>query len=367
MFVQVSSIKKMAESLDEIIDIKLFEDDLKFIDPNFIRSIASIFSYKIYCDSEYLMITTDDSKYVYGKHICEWLSLKYHPIRPQQISLLNDMKIVQVDSGWNFVAILTDDGRVYLASNDSNWKTKRTLRLISNDNDRFKMIACGARHLLLLRQDGHVFAMGDNSWGQITGNKSSYRRMIHIKNLENVKLITCGGDHCLAVTDTEKVYSWGLNYSGQLGYGDENKRNTPCLVPFPNSDSSCIKDIVAGMYHSLFLFENGQLWGCGSNYNGVLGLGEEIKQSKLTKITIKIRQLTRIPKKQQINLERIACSRDRHFSLAYDGSSYYAWGETNNGKWSSPRRLDGHPISFASASVQVLNSPITFGLSNIID
>nr|XP_046916411.1 RCC1 and BTB domain-containing protein 1-like [Dermatophagoides farinae] len=214
------------------------------------------------------------------------------------------------------------------------------------------MIACGWYHLLLLRQDGLVFTMGDNHWSQITGDeKSPYECMIHIDNLENVKLIVGGGLHSLSMTNKGEIYSWGSNGWGQLGLA---------------ADSYSIKDIVAGKYHSLFLFDNGQLWGCGSNYNGVLGLGEEIKQSKLTKITIKIRQLTRIPKKQQINLERIACSRDRHFSLAYDGSSYYAWGETNNSKWSSPMKLGKWHSSFASSSV-VMDSPITFGLSNIID
>ncbi|XP_075588694.1 RCC1 and BTB domain-containing protein 2 [Dermatophagoides farinae] len=344
----------MAESLDEIIDIKLFEDDLKFIDPDFIRSIASIFSYKIYYDSEYLMITTDDSKYVYGKHICEWLSLKYHPIRPQQISLLNDMKIVQVDYGYDFIAILTDDGRVYLASNDSNWKTNKTLRWISEDNDRFKMIACGKYHLLMLRQDGHVFAMGSNSCGQITGNeKSSYERMIHIDNQENVELIACGGFHSLSTTNNGEIYSWGQNNSEQLGLGDKKNRNTPSLVEFPNGDSTRIKDIIGGIFFSLFLFENGQLWGCGSNRNGELGLGDDIKRSKLMKIPIE-------------NLQQIACSKFHNFSLAYDGSSYYAWGETKFGKWSSPVKLNDNPASFAAASAMILSTPITFGLTPTI-
>ena len=351
---QVSSIKKMAESLDEIIDIKLFEDDLKFIDPDFIRSIASIFSYKIYYDSEYLMITTDDSKYVYGKHICEWLSLKYHPIRPQQISLLNDVKIVQVDYGYDFIAILTDDGRVYLASNDSNWKTNATFRLINTGNDRFKMISCGYLYLLLLRQDGHVFAMGDNRVGQITGNeKSSYESMINT-GIANVKLIACGGNHSFSITNKEEIYSWGPNSYGQLGLSNKEISRTPCLVAFPNDESINIriKEIVAGDQHSLFLFENGQLWGCGCNYNGELGIGNR-RRSKLAKIPIG-------------NLQQIKYSKTHNFSFAYDGSSYYVWGKTKYDKWLLPKKLDGHPTSFAYASVQVLNSPITFGITSAI-
>nr|XP_046915946.1 RCC1 and BTB domain-containing protein 2-like [Dermatophagoides farinae] len=298
---------------------------------------------------------TEKATYAYGEKICSWLSLKHDMSKPQQISLLNDKKIVQVDSGRDIVSILTDDGQVFIASDvKSKWDTNETLRLINTGNDCFKMIACGRGHLLMLRQDGHVFAMGDNSYGQITGNeKSSFESMIHIAKLENVELIVCGRFQSLSIANNGEIYSWGLNEFGQLGLGDEKNRNIPCLIPFPNDDliDIRIKDIVAGMYHSLFLFENGQLWGCGSNKYGQLGLGDDIKRSKLTKIPIE-------------NVQQIACSKFDCFSLAYDGSSYYAWGR--NSSWSSPKKLDYHPTSFASASTMILSSPLTFGLTSTI-
>ncbi|KAH7637978.1 hypothetical protein HUG17_9082 [Dermatophagoides farinae] len=247
------------------------------------------------------LLMTKDATYAYGEEICSSFSLKHDMSKPQRISLLNDVKIVQVDYGRNFIAILTDDGQVFLASAPkTKWKTKRTLQLISNDNDRFKMIACGCLHLLLLRQDGHVFAMGNNCFGQITA---------------------CGGDHSLSITNKGEIYSWGLNSCGQLGLGDENKRSTPCLVSFPNDDliDIRIKDIVAGQQHSLFLFENGQLWGCGSDYDCQLGLGDYFKRLTPTKIPIE-------------NVQQIACSKFDSFSLAHDRSSYYAWGKTKYGK-----------------------------------
>ncbi|KAH9500992.1 RCC1 and BTB domain-containing protein 1, variant 3 [Dermatophagoides farinae] len=272
----------MARSPTESIDIELFQDDFKNIDQEFLQSVISIFSFfpLIFYKIQFLLMTKE-ATYAYGKEICSWLSLEddmeadskwemiNHMIKPQRISCLDDMKIVQVDYGHDFVAILTDDGRVYLASDDSNWKTNKTFRLISNDNDRFKMIACGGMHLLLLRQDGHVFAMGNNCYGQITGNneKSSYESMVHIDKLENVKLIVCGMSHNFSLTNNGEIYSWGSNDCGQLGLGDNEDRDTPCLVAFSNDDliDIRIKDIVAGRKHSLFLFENGQLWGCGSN------------------------------------------------------------------------------------------------------
>ncbi|KAH7638237.1 hypothetical protein HUG17_9343 [Dermatophagoides farinae] len=261
--------------------------------------------------------------------------------KPQQISILNDMKIVQVDSGYDFVAILTNNGHVFIASDvKSKWKTNNTFKLINPHYCRFKMIACGKHHLLMLERDGYVF-----DFGQITGNEtSSYERMIQIANLKNIKLIVCGLNHSLSITNKGEIYSWFNTLY--------NKRD-PSLVSFPNNCSARIKDIVAGSNHSLFLFENGQLWGCGSNYNGELGLGDKNNRN-LTKIPIE-------------NVQQIACSKFQNFSLAYDGSSYYAWGKTKYYEWLTPRKLDYPHSSFASASALLCNSPITFGLCNVKD
>ena len=86
---------------------------------------------------------TKDATYAYGDYICECLSLQHDPKRPQQIYILNGKKIIQVESGNEFVVVLTDDGLVYLASGNSRWQTNNTLRLISTGNDRFEMIAQG--------------------------------------------------------------------------------------------------------------------------------------------------------------------------------------------------------------------------------
>ncbi|XP_046916609.2 RCC1 and BTB domain-containing protein 2 [Dermatophagoides farinae] len=352
----------MAKLSSENIDNVLFQDYFKSIDQEFLQSVVSVFTIITtddYDDTnpkiEFLLMTKNDT-YAYGKEICSWLSLKHDPKCAQQISFLNDMQIVQVDSGQKFIAVLTQDGRVYLASNSSIWNKNKTLRLISTRNDEFKMISCGWYHILLLRKDGTLFAMGYNSSGQITGNSSSSTSFTIIVNtgLENVMFMAGGGLHSLAITNTGKIYSWGMNESGELGLGDDKERNTPTLVVFPDDlMDSRIKNIAAGYDYSLFLFENGQLWSCGDNSEGQLGLGDDVMRSRPTIIPIE-------------NVQQIACSSFHSFSLAYDGSSYYAWGRTKNGIWTSPTKLDDQPVSFAAASAIILKSPITFGLTSII-
>ncbi|XP_075679400.1 RCC1 and BTB domain-containing protein 2-like [Dermatophagoides pteronyssinus] len=346
-------MKKIPTDTD--VDIELFQDDFKDIDQEFIISIVSIF--KIAKESKEIgfLFMTDDATYAYGDVICEWLSLEHDPKRPQQIDILNDKKIIQVDSGNEFVVVLTDDGLVYLASSDdSEWQTYNTLQLITTGNDRFEMIACGQHHLLLLRQDGTVFALGDNEFGQLTGNsESSYDTVVNT-GLNNVKIIACGEGHSLALTNTNEIYSWGRNEDGQLGLGDTDDRRTPSLVSFPDgSINSQIKNIVAGEWHSVFLLEDGQIFGCGY---GQPPINNNEPNAKVpTKIPIE-------------NCQSMACTNYLHISLALDHSShYYEWGRLNYKKLLPLKKLDGQLKSFAAASAaMVIESPITFGLTSTI-
>ncbi|XP_075679405.1 RCC1 and BTB domain-containing protein 2-like [Dermatophagoides pteronyssinus] len=336
---------------DTDVDIGLFQDDLKDIDQEFIPNIVCIF--KMSLGRNNFLFMTNDATYAYGDVICEWLSLEHDPKRPQQMGILNDKKIIQVDSGNEFVVVLTDDGLVYLASEDRDWKTNNTFRLISNGNDRFEMIACGWGHLLLLRQDGTVFALGYNRYGQLTGNsESSYDELVNT-GLKNVKIIACGAGHCLALTNTNEIYSWGWNDYGQLGLGDTNVRRTPSLVSFPDgSINSPIKNIVAGASHSLFLLEDGQIFGCGYGQNPI---NDNEPNAKVpTKIPIE-------------NCQSMACTNYLHISLALDHSShYYEWGRLNYKKLLPLKKLDGQLKSFAAASAIVNKSPITYGLTSAI-
>nr|XP_027205342.1 RCC1 and BTB domain-containing protein 2-like [Dermatophagoides pteronyssinus] len=276
-----------------------------------------------------------DSTYAYGNEICRWLSLPiYDSKQPQRIDILNDRKIIQIDSGFMFVVILTDDGLVYLASGDSKWKTNNTLRLISNGNDRYEMIACGQYFLLLLRQDGIVFAMGNNKSGQLTA---------------------CGGEHSLALTNTNQIYSWGCNKYGQLGLGDQNNRTKPTLISFSND---LIENLVAGVWHTLILLKNGQCFGCG--YYCCCCLNDDNFQQKYSNILIKI---------PIENIQNIACTNYHTFSLAFDrssSSSYYVWGKIEDEELLKPEKILDRPKSFAAATAILFQLRITYGLTSAI-
>nr|XP_027205341.1 RCC1 and BTB domain-containing protein 1-like [Dermatophagoides pteronyssinus] len=317
---------------DTYVDIELFRNDLKDIDPEFIGSMVSIYKISHLDKQISYLCMTNVATYGYGEEICKWLSLKHDPKRPQQIDILN----------------------VYLANGDSLWPKNNAFRLIStcDDDDRFEMIACGWDHLLLLRLDGTVFALGDNYYGQLANiSQSSYDTVVNT-GLKNVKIIACGAYHSLALTNTNQIYSWGCNANGQLGLDDIFNRSTPSMVTFSDSP---IKNIAAGMYYSLFLFEDGQIFRCGYDESYI----DDDDQNLM------------VPTKLPIeNVLSVACKNDLSFSFFLDQSSHYYVmddldDENEDEELVSLKKLDGPPKSFVEASMP-FESSITFGLTPII-
>ena len=79
--------------------------------------------------------------------------------------------------------------------------------------------------------------------------------------------------HFFILLENNDLYSMGQNKSGQLGIGELNSAiNLPKKVILPIGKK--IKKVATGRNHSLILFENGELYGCGSNECGQGGRGD---------------------------------------------------------------------------------------------
>ena len=93
--------------------------------------------------------------------------------------------------------------------------------------------------------------------------------------LEDKKIIKIfsGYDHCLAISDSGVIYGWGLNERGQLGLNDKINRNSPQKLEFFKGKH--VINIVSGYHHSIFICENGEIYSCGRNNLGQLGLGND--------------------------------------------------------------------------------------------
>lgn len=130
-------------------------------------------------------------------------------------------------------------------------------------------IAAGSGFILLLKNDGSLWAAGDDSFGELgDGNTNASWTTNRFEEVvsNNVTAISCGETHSLFLKNNGSLWGMGGNSSGQLGLVGINQTNQPTLIVASN-----VVAISAGFLHSLFVKNDGSLWGMGDNSLGALG------------------------------------------------------------------------------------------------
>ena len=99
-----------------------------------------------------------------------------------------------------------------------------------------------------------------------------------------IKNVSCGDGFMYALCDDNSVWSKGKNSFGQLGLGDKILRSSFCKIATKKSFK--IISISCGSTHVLFLSQDNNVYSCGNNTKGQLGLkSRELEKTKLTLIS----------------------------------------------------------------------------------
>lgn len=85
---------------------------------------------------------------------------------------------------------------------------------------------------------------------------------------EAVSAVSAGGIHTMFIKSDGTLWACGNNYYGQLGTGDTTRRYTPVQI------MSDVLAVSASYYHTLILKTDHTLWACGYNYSGYLGVND---------------------------------------------------------------------------------------------
>ena len=197
--------------------------------------------------------------------------------------------------------VLTGDGKVY------NISTKEQLPIVGKIVDLDE----GTNHTVMLTNDGKAYAIGDNTYGQLSNgnNVPSETTPVAVrKNSENIftgiKEIKAGDKTTVIVTTDGKLYACGMNDNNELGI--ENKEILDVNTPQENKNIENVISANIGTNHVVAIKEDGEVDAFGYGKNGELGsrndknsiipvmVGKDIIRTNTNNVTLKVNQGTTI-------------------------------------------------------------------------
>lgn len=236
-------------------------------------------------------------------------------------------KIVAISCGFSFTACLDEEGTIWsfgennfgqLGTGDT--KARHVPHQISNAPP-FQSISCGGYHIITVTKEQELWSLGKNQHGQLALQNKEDQSFPQKTSYNNISNISTGFHYTLFQNSKGEIYGCGLNEFGQLGLGycDKPPHNNPFGVNLiPNQPPNVIQ-FCSGSDHSLFLDTQGNVYGVGYNYNYNLGLGHNTPQFELILIP-------NIPP-----IRRIACVGSSSFIIDVDGN-LWSFGGNENGQ-----------------------------------
>ncbi|KAJ5076031.1 regulator of chromosome condensation [Anaeramoeba ignava] len=205
----------------------------------------------------------------------------------------NEKQIKQISSGDYSIIFLFENGKAieYLNEEDSNQNPSK----IQIEN--IQKVTVGCENEAILTIEGNVFAKGEDINPNNPFEFINISSLIEDKNDRIIEDIVSGRNSIYLLTSNQNAYGIGSNYACQLGFDSKTLKETekPILIMknvskiFSGNDSNSV----------FLLNSNQELFGCGYNFYGQLGLGESIKEYYIKKLT----KIQNIPKGKIIDIQ----------------------------------------------------------------
>ena len=149
--------------------------------------------------------------------------------------------------------------------------------------NNIQAIETGGYHTLLVKSDGTLWATGQNAEGQL-GDGTNDNRSMPVQVVDGggnayhgVSKISAGFKHSVFQKNDGTVWSMGWNFYGQLGNGFNGSGSDQNLPQQAKSSLggyvSDIIDVSAGTYHTMMLRSDGTVWAIGRGSHGQHGDG----------------------------------------------------------------------------------------------
>ncbi|WCJ19674.1 Regulator of chromosome condensation (RCC1) family protein [Euphorbia peplus] len=152
-----------------------------------------------------------------------------------------------------------------------------------------KAIACGGRHSAVITDAGALLTFGWGLYGQCgQGSTDDELSPTCVSSLLGIRIagVSAGLWHTVCISADGDVYSFGGNQFGQLGTGSDQAEITPRLLEAPCLEDKHAKVVSCGARHTAVITEEGEVFGWGWNKYGQLGLGDVIDRNVPCPVTI---------------------------------------------------------------------------------
>lgn len=192
-----------------------------------------------------------------------------------------------------------------------------------------RSIACGESHTIFILKDGTLWSCGCNDQGQLGHDKASetHTHPAQVEGLSgrHITAVSAGYAHNLAIDSWGTLFSWGHDSHGQLGLqldpSSDKVVSRPKIVK--SMATKTVVQVAAGFFHSVVLTSAGEIYTCGSNSHGQLGLSfaNGVNQTKFCLVELLVGLPTVL----------VTAGGYHSFALSVSGS-VFGWGKNNSGQ-----------------------------------
>lgn len=226
-----------------------------------------------------ICLSDDGIVYAFGRNKDGQLGLEHcdNVSIPTPISSLP--KITQVSCGFKFTVCLDEDGFMWSFGNNSDGQLGTGNEIHSNIPQKIADVPCissvsaGYNHVLIITSTSNLWSVGSNTGGQLCSltKKDNEKQLTpHFTGFLDISIASAGYNYSLIKNDRGELFGCGENDYGELGLGHNNPQIEPRMLPFQLSN---IIQISCGFHHTLLLDSEGNVYGAGYNYFGNLGIG----------------------------------------------------------------------------------------------
>lgn len=228
---------------------------------------------------------------------------------PSRLSFGERTQVVDVSAGYGFsvFVVKTNDDNISVYGTGINTDSQvgctqirqKPVELLiypapiilprSSECEKFQAtrVATGRAHTVILADNGVVFTLGNNAYGQCArpvvddeiyfGSDLISRLKPETFNYQRVSDIACGQDHSMFITDSGSVFSCGWGADGQTGLGHFKNQHQPQIVEGDIKNEKIVKVSSAGDC-VLALNDKGEVFGWGNSEYGQISQVEGVQQ-----------------------------------------------------------------------------------------